>query len=310
MGTSPIRLSGLSSGMDTESMVNQMLQGEKLKQTNVHNKITTLQWTQDAWKNLNTKLYSFYTGSLSKMKMQGSFNAKKATSSDDSKVGITADVTAAKGTHTLQVNKLASSQFVTGAQVIGDVTSQTTLASLGFAIAGASINIDAGNGVKTLNIDDKTTVGDLVNKLKEAGLNASYDTTQKRFFISSKNSGLNNSFTITTTANGGSDLSTLGLSDLTKIGNTVSATNGNPEIKIVQPSDAEIVYNGATLTGSSNQFVVNGLTLTLKQTTAPGETLNLSVTNDTQAIYDSIKGFIKDYNALLNEMNTDYNAPS
>jgi flagellar hook-associated protein 2 len=199
-----MRLSGLASGMDTESIVSELMKVQRLKSTKIENKITTTQWKQEKWKTLNTKLYSFYTGPLSKIKMQGSFNVKAATSSNDSKVSVSANTNAPEGTHLLKVKELASAQFVTGAKLETDkygkaVTTSTKLMDLGFdAAEGTTVTIGVGGKNTTLDIGTSTTVNDFVSALKNAGLNASFDTTQKRFFISSKESGTENAFSITT----------------------------------------------------------------------------------------------------------------
>jgi flagellar hook-associated protein 2 len=136
--------------------------------------------------------------------MQGSFNVKAATSSNESKVSVSANTNAPEGSHLLKVKQLASAQFVTGAKLETDkygkaVTTSTKLTDLGFdAAEGTTVTIGVGGKETTLDIGSSTTVNDFVSALKNAGLNASFDTTQKRFFISSKESGTVNAFSITT----------------------------------------------------------------------------------------------------------------
>ena len=84
-----IRMSGLNSGIDTDSIVSALMSAQKMKQTKVENKKTKLEWKQEIWSSLNTKLYNFYTSSLGKIKQQTSFKTKAATSSDTSKVTAT-----------------------------------------------------------------------------------------------------------------------------------------------------------------------------------------------------------------------------
>ncbi|MDF2944213.1 MAG: hypothetical protein K0S01_3071 [Herbinix sp.] len=319
-----IKLSGLTSGMDTESMVTELMKAQRMKSTKIENKITKVGWTQDKWKDLNTKLYSFYTGPLSKMRMQGSFNTKKVSSSDESKAEISANTAAPDGTHLLKIKQLASAQFVTGKQLGTDlnsntITSKTKLTDLGFvADENNKISIDAGKKVITIGISETTTVGSITNALKDAGLNASYDTSQKRFFISSKESGYTNAFSISTA--GTVDLSKLGLSTITKTNNgdgTVSVT-GDSNIKLVAPADAKAIYNGAELTSTTNTLTANGVTINLKGVTkgldtadtSDDETISLSVSNNTKEIYDMIKGFVKSYNELTTGMSEAYYADS
>ena len=73
--------------------------------------------------------------------------------------------------------------------------------------------------------------------------------------------------------------------------------------------DAEIYLNGAKFTSNKNTFEVNGLTITCNAETN-GNEITLTTQNDTSGIYDMIKGFIKEYADLINEMDKLYNAES
>ena len=57
-----MRMTGLISGLDTESLITQMVSGHKTKVENAQKQQTKLKWKKEAWSSLNTKLYSFYTG--------------------------------------------------------------------------------------------------------------------------------------------------------------------------------------------------------------------------------------------------------
>ena len=312
-----IRLTGLASGLDTEAIVQDLMSVQRLKTSSIQKNITKLEWTQEKWKQLNNKIYSFYTGPLSKMKAQGTFNAKKASSSNQDKLEVNAGLNAPEGVHNIKINSLASFQYVTGDKIVtkdGEkVTESTLLTELGFdAEAKTKITIKTlgESEAVELPIDDKTTIGNLVAKLREAGLNASFDTTHGRFFISSKNSGKNYAFTITQsneTVDG--SLSSLGLGVIVQDpdGNIVSS---NSKVALVQASDAEIVYNNAVLTSDSNNFTVNGLNIVAKEITAENEVLKINVTKDTEAVYNTIKDFVKTYNELITEMNSAYYADS
>lgn len=286
-----VRLTGLISNMDTESIVKELMSAQRLKKTRIENKKTKTEWAQEKWKTLNSKLYSFYKDTVSKMRLQSSYLTKSVTSSDESKVKATATADATEGTHTLKINNLASAQFVTGAQLGSNVTGKTKLTELGMiAGSGNKITITNGDKTKSLVITDDTTINDLVAVMKEAGINASFDPTQKRLFLSSKESGSSNAFSISTEGN----------VDLTKVGLGTSA-------KTVAAVDASFEYNGVLMTSSSNKVTVNGITLNLAGTTG-GETITLNIANDTQAVYDMIKNFVKGYNEVLTAMNEAYYA--
>ena len=72
--------------------------------------------------------------------------------------------------------------------------------------------------------------------------------------------------------------------------------------------DAVIELNGAEFTSSNNVFQINGLTITALEET--DEAVTITTSEDTDGIYDMIKGFIKEYSALINEMDKLYNADS
>ncbi len=315
-----IKLSGMISGMDTESMVTELMKAQNLKKTKIQDKITTTQWKQEKWNDLNQKIYAMYTGTLSKMRLQSSFKTKNLTSSDDNAVSATAGTNASNGIHSIKVGQLASSQFVTGSQLSKDVNGNpidlgTKLVDLGLTDGTSNkITITTEKTSQSLTITDSTTVIDVVNTLKSAGLNASYDASQKRFFISSKDSGTANAFSI---QGSGVDMTKLGLDNITY----TKDSSGNltfdnaPNVTLIQPKNAVFKYNDAEMTSSSNVVTVNGLTLTLKNTTAGYGTSNessvsLNVKNNVDDVYNTIKAFIINYNAVLMEMNKDYDAPT
>ena len=192
-----IRMTGLISNMDTESIVESMMDAHRLKLTKIENKKTKLEWKQDKWKELNTKLYKLYQEQTSKLHLVSNYNINTATSADESVVKVTAGKGATQGTHSIAVKQLASSQYVTGGQVsIANFNKKSALTEAGFK-SGDIIKITNGTKTVELNVDSKTTVNDFLTSCTNAGLNASYDETQKRFFISSKESGADNAFTIT-----------------------------------------------------------------------------------------------------------------
>ncbi len=308
----PIRMTGMASGIDVDAVVKEMMSAQKLKKTNLEGKKEKLSWKQDAWKEMNTKLYSFYTGQLSKMRTKGNYQARKATASDPSKVSVSA-TTATAGSYTLSVEKLASAEYVTGASLKGKgYDGDTKLVDAGMT-EGQTITIKSGSGDPIeLTVGPETKISDFVDKLKEAGLNASFDKTNGRFFISAKDSGEANKFTITSSvADGeGKGLDALGLMNIDdSVATTGKTANSSSEVAIVKASDSKIKLNGAVIESNSNTIEANGLKLNLLGTTE-GSEVTLSITKDSQSVVDRVKDFIKGYNELMTEMYGKYNAAS
>ena len=57
----PIRITGLASGLDTESIISALVSSYNYKTNKYKKAQTKLSWKQDAWKSLNTKIYSLYS---------------------------------------------------------------------------------------------------------------------------------------------------------------------------------------------------------------------------------------------------------
>lgn len=189
----------MASGLDTDSIIQELMSVQRSKLTKIENKQTTLTWKQEKWKELNTKLYALYTGELSKLKTQGSYLSKKVSSSNENAVTATATNSASIGSHTLEVKELASAQYVTSGKIDSASSVTTKLKDLGMTV-GTVINIKKNNASEstTLEVDSDTTIEDFIKKCKEAGINANFDEKQKRLFISSKASGKDEGFTIDT----------------------------------------------------------------------------------------------------------------
>lgn len=192
-----IRMSGLSSGLDTEAIVGALMSAQSLKKTKLTQAKTKLEWTQTKWKELNTKLYKLYSEQVSKLQLQTSYMTKKATSSDETKAKITATSKAVNGSYTMEIKNIATSQYLTGSKINADKGS-TKMVDLDSTLLNKEVEVKVGDKTTKFTIAEDTTLDDFTNQLKKAGLNANFDTNQKRLFISSKDSGLANAFSITT----------------------------------------------------------------------------------------------------------------
>lgn len=192
-----IRMSGLSSGLDTEAIVGALMSAQSLKKTKLTQQKTKLEWKQTKWKELNTKLYKLYTEQVSKLQLQTSYMTKKATISDETKAKITASAKAVNGSYTMEVNNIATAQYLTGSKINAS-SGSTKMVDLDSSLLNKEIEVKVGGKTTKFTITEDTTIDNFTSELKKAGLNASFDTAQKRLFISSKDSGLANAFSITT----------------------------------------------------------------------------------------------------------------
>ncbi len=293
-----MRLTGMMSGMDTESIIQQLVSAKKTKVDTTKKAQTKLSWKQDAWKDLNTKLQNLQKKYLSNMRFATDYAKKTTKVSNSNKVSVITGEGAVNGVQSLRIESLAKSGYMTGGELKGKAGELTALSKIS-DIQGVAddingnISITTKSGKVDIAINGETTISDVLTQLKSAGVNANFDAKQQRLYVVSKEMGEANDFTIT-----GDDaaLSALGLS-------SSQATK-------VDGQDAVIYLNNARYTSTNNTFDINGLTFTALDVTTGTEEITVTTQNDTDGIYDMLKNFLKEYNSIINEMDKLYNADS
>ncbi|MCR5719535.1 MAG: flagellar filament capping protein FliD [Lachnospiraceae bacterium] len=297
--SSQMRLSGLISGMDTESIITQLVSSRKTKVDKAVKGKTRLEWKQDAWKNLNTKIKSFQDKYINNMRFRSSYMKKTTSVSNSSAASVITGEEAMNGVQTLYIDKLAKTSFLTGGEIKGggNADALSTAGDLGWGTGTLTFT----QGEKSVNIDvtETTSISDVLTKLKDFGLNANFDAKNQRFFISAKESGKDYDFTVS--SDNSELLKNMGLSE----DESLPAVNRASKVK---GEDASIRLNGATFTSNTNVFTINGLTITAMDVSE--SPITLSTKDDTEGIYGMIKDMIKSYSSLINEMDKLYNAPN
>lgn len=331
-----MRVSGIISGLDTDSIVQELVSAYNTKTEKYQKEQTKLSWKQEIWKGLNTKVYSLYNN-VGKLRFSSAYSTKKTTSSDTTKATVSASNNAVNGTQKLHVLATAQSGYLTGGKlslreevtdadgttklqdVKGAVKAETKLSELGFTGDEASLNINTtdedGNAVtKTVSLTKDSTIQDVVNALKDNGLNASFDANNGRIFVSSKNTGKAADFSL-------SSATTKLVEKKDADGNVIKDSNGKPEMESVTLSgeeqvaskkligllgldtdssntygnkaakidgrDAVIALNGVKYTNTTNDFAINGLNISVNGVTddvADPDSTDLSSLNDSTAI--------------------------
>lgn len=231
-----IRMSGLQSGMDTEALVNALVSGYNVQKDSLVKAQTKLQWKQDSWKSMNTSIYSFYSGKLSAARLEKTYNLKSASISDSTKAKVSASSAAVNGTQTLEIKKLAATGYLTGGKISASngskITGDTKLSDITGQASG-SIKLTTDGNTTEITIEEGMTVDKFVSKLKEAGVNANFDETNQRFFISAKTSGASTDFSLVASDNEG-------LTSIQKLGLfTKNATERAEYEKLANISESE-----------------------------------------------------------------------
>lgn len=483
----PIRITGMNSNLDTESIIQELVKVERTKIDSLKKEKTKFEWKQEAWKSLNDKMKKLFTKTVNNLTVYNSYMKKTTTVSNSSAVSVITGSGAVNGAQTLKILHQATGGHLTGAKLSDNnaYTASSKLSEIApnkFGAGEAGVfNITAGGKTTEIKVNGDSTISDVLTQLKAAGVNASFDEKNQRMFVSAKEWGASNDFSITASdAAGQNALEALGINvslkddkvsyeqykkyaayyvagdrdatlanmqpmidadvaarvdaykksnestnksidkvqknidalkdkegydpdatkdsiqgkidakkaeleqegltedekkqaqeelqkledqlrdvkqinfyedEKTRLQSVIDANNeyidtdaaGNATAKgkltdevndayydraeyaagviasydPTAPSpkdgpkrivgqDAEIELNGATFTSNNNVFEVNGLTFTILAESS--EPITVTTQDDTQGIYDMVKGFLKEYNALINEMDKLYNA--
>ena len=92
-----IRITGMNSGLDTDSMVKELVSAYDKKTDTYRGNQKKLQWKQDAWKELNTKVENFVSKSVSSMRFSANYMKKTTTSSNSGVASVVTSDNAVNG---------------------------------------------------------------------------------------------------------------------------------------------------------------------------------------------------------------------
>lgn len=215
-----IKITGMNSGLDTDAIVRELVSAASTKKETLEKAQTKLEWKQDAWKGLNKKIKSFQA-TISNLRWSDAFRKKTTSVSNSSIASIVAGDNAVKGSQTLVVKQLAKSGYLTGGKLSENksVKGKTKLSELAKGSSSAlgaddtaSISVKVNGKTTNIDLTGNTTIDEFVNKLNSAGVTASFDQANQRFFINVDKSGNGGDFQLSANdKNGLKALSNLGL---------------------------------------------------------------------------------------------------
>lgn len=215
---STMRLSGLISGMDTESIIQELVSAKQIKVDNTKKAQTKHEWKQEAWKSLNTKLKNLQSKYVANLRFSSSYMKKTTKVSNSSAVSVITGEEAVNGVQELSVKQLAKTAYLTGGKVQAGAEGKKWDALskisdvMGADFKAGDITFTTGGKTVDIEVTEDTTISDFLSKIKASGLNANFDAGQQRFFISAKQSGADSNFSMTADNVGGAKiLAALGL---------------------------------------------------------------------------------------------------
>lgn len=294
-----IQIGGIVSGFDTTSIVEQLMDAEKTRVDNIVNKRKIVEYTQEAYHEINN-LYSDFilsmrnlfgvsssisnTGATRPSTANNLSWVNKATSSNSNILTAKPTSGANTGKHEITVHQLADSAKFASSSTVNLTGDKSISEQLG--VDNFEITITTKNGTTTIKDEDGTlTFDQLVKQINEIeGVTASYDSTIGRFFLQTTETGADQFIQI----DGPHADQLLGELHLNMSSGTQYAGQ-----------NAIIDYNGATdIEFNSNQFRLQGLELDLK-TANPGEKVTITVETDIDEVLNRMNTFVSEYNKLV-----------
>ncbi len=312
-----MRIGGIASGFDTEQMVQDLMRAESMKIDKFFRQEETLKWKREALNTTNKTLADFILKSrsdfgLSSTSSTGSIQnhtrnsfdwVKKVSSSDESVIKATATATAMEGNYRIQVEQLADVASVTSGDIrdikIGP-DNDINLLENGMFTQNKEFNITVGEGEEaklvTIKLNKDETMADVVKQINNAvdkddpkkslGLRAAYDSNLGKLMINTKDQGEDQIIKI----------------DSKPFTRKIFGEGSNVLLDGAKGSNAKINFNGDLIEQSSNNFSMFGVNYQL-QSAKPGEVIQINVESDVDSIFDKIKGFVDDYNEMLDNLN-------
>ena len=326
---SAIRFTGLSSGLDTQSVVEALLQSYQAKIDKQKANKQKAEWKQDIYKDLNTKLKDFKTSlkelknptslcaAKTKTSKEGIIDVKHATYSQDENYSIlVAQVADKASVYTLSMDSYIASN---GRETKASSESKLDDIFRGDADAREAI-IKIGNA--TVKLEECTTIQDIVNSVKnqDSNIKINFNDSISAFTISSVETGARQKIDIKMgikQEDGSVDIrevteGTGAASALKKmrIGYYEAVEGSNIVMKFKGHYDGQnavIQYNNSLVFESeTNEIEIDGLSFTAQSASA--ESVTVSVSQDTSETFDKVKKFIDTYNKLLGEIADKYYA--
>ncbi|MED1642035.1 flagellar hook-associated protein 2 [Brevibacillus agri] len=304
---SPIRFSGLASGMDTESMIKDLMKAQRAPLNKLLQKKQLEEWKRDGYREANALLLEFRNVMLD-MKLEGTYLKSKVSSSNEAVVSAK---TITPGTNT-------SAQFTVTqlAQKSGTISTSTLSSSLsdkidpnakledikdkfngGASITSTSFKLEVYQADGTVKTSDEISINpsvdslnDVIKKVNDAGLGVTmvYDSSTDKVLLNTNHTGDRASAPEIKILNGNDTPGNAFLNDVLKLQDADSGKN------------AKFTYNGVEMVQASNTLKINGMEYTIKDVGSASVTSSA----DTDAIFDSIKKFVEKYNDIIKVMNT------
>lgn len=306
--SSDLRIGGLASGMDIDSIVTDLMKAERIPLDKMTQQKQTLEWQRDDYREMNTLLLELDTFIFDGVMRQATFTQKTVTSSNENEVSVNNINSTSNINATINVSRLAENAYMVGQNDIRANTNfdpagkladeranlATDFTSNTFIIQAVQNDGTLGEEISFTIDPAEDSLNDIISDINNsgAGVTAFFDEQTGKVSLTANNTGnvVSGAEIIVTGDFLTGSLQLDGDSD-------TAAANSRGRVGV----DAQFTLNGLTTTRASNTFNVNGYEYTLKA--ASGTDVRVSSTTDTDRIFEDVKSFVDKYNEIIEKIN-------
>ncbi len=298
-----IGVSGLMSGLDTDSIISQLMDIEKRpvmllqqKEAAYQAKITALGVVKSAMSDLQS--------SVDALKSPDDFISYSASSNDTDIITVSAGDDVQPGKYNIIVNSLASEQHVRSAAF--------TASDAEVGTGTLTIQVGSNDAVDITIDSDHNTLAGIAQAINDADTDVTagviFDGTNYYLTLQGRETGADNTITLTMQDDDGVNDDSSGLSSLYTDPTTQTLTETQAA------ANAVLTVNGIeNIQRSSNTIddLVEGLTITLNQADT-SKTVTITSSKNYSGLTSKLNAFVKSYNALIDTLaeQTAYNGDS
>lgn len=265
-------ISGIATGLDTETLVQQLMAIERRPLVLMQERKNLLQQQRDAWRDINTRLNNL-RDRMAELSRTSLFEGRSAVSSAADVATASATRDAAEARYNIEVVQLAQSHRVASAKLEG---------AIGYT-GSARLAVGDRDPV-VIEIDADDTVHTIAEKINEADVAVTARVIDGRLVIQADETGEAHQ-----------------LKFEGELWRELGITGDDGEIldtaQLQSAQDAVFKIEGLTIARSSNKIddVIEGVTFTLQ---GEGETV-IDIKRDEAAVLDAVRKFVEQYNSTM-----------
>jgi flagellar hook-associated protein 2 len=269
--SSGLRLGGLSSGLDTEAIVSQLMALERQPRARLERKQAAVQARQDALRDISTKLKSLKSAAQGLASAGSWAPTQTIASTDAARVGARVVGSVAPGTYNVEVQQLATTASRTFNTQTRPNPSQIT------------VTVPSTGTTYNISVAPNSTVDQIVQTINaDSSLPITARNYNGQLLLSARATGVAQNFTASGQVLTGETASVAGQDSLFKVNGVSHTRTSNTVTDVI--AGAELTLNGLT--------------------TTPVDITVGSPTVDAKALAGKVKAFVDAYNAVVDATRT------